>query len=140
MLALAISIAAQAFQDKKDKGGNPYILHCIRVMNNVSQHGEDVMAIAILHDIVEDTSWTLAQLYDLGFSDRVMKALITLTHDKNVSYEDYIKAIAVNPDARLVKLADLRDNSDITRLKGISKKDLDRVEKYHKSYLYLIKI
>lgn len=141
MLAKAISIAAKAFEDKKDKGGKPYILHCLRVMNGVDQTDEELMTIAVLHDAIEDIpSINCNELFRMGFSERVVNAVRILTHDKDVSYDDYIKAISINADARQVKLADLRDNSNITRLKGLSKKDFDRLEKYSRSYIYLSKI
>lgn len=142
MLSKAIAIASKAFINTKDKGGKPYILHCLRVMNTVNQEDEELMSIAILHDVVED----LPEEYPISylrtfFSDWVIKALDLLTHDKShVSYEDYIKQIANNPDARIVKMADLKDNSNITRLKGVGKKDFDRMEKYHKAYLYLARV
>ena len=136
-LGLAISIVAQAFEGKTDKGGKPYILHCLRVMNSVNQKDEDLMIAAILHDIVEDTDYTFAKLTSLGFSDRVVGILHLLTHNKETPYEEYIKAISVSPDATQIKLADLKDNSDITRIKGLRKKDIDRIEKYHRAYVYL---
>lgn len=139
-LAKAISIAAQGFENKTDKGGEPYILHCLRVMNDLHTRDEELQCIAVLHDVVEDKVCTLKDLYNYGFSERVMNGLIRLTHIATDSYEDYIKNIATNNDARLVKLADLRDNSKITRLKGLTKKDFDRMEKYHKAYTYLSKI
>lgn len=140
-LATAIALASKVFEHKIDKAGKPYILHCIRVMNNVGTD-EERQTIAILHDVVEDTQKdetpiTLETLKKMGFSIRVVVAVGLLTHDKSVPYMDYIKRIATNEDARAVKLADLRDNSDITRLKGLRKKDFDRMEKYHAAYLYL---
>lgn len=144
MLDKAISIVSQSFEGKKDKGGKPYVLHCLRVMNDVDQNDEELMSIAVLHDLVEDfpNKFTFFDLqHKYGFSDRVIRALQLLTHNKSeVSYEDYIKAIALNKDARLVKLSDLKDNSNIMRLKGLSKKDFDRMEKYHRSYIYLSKV
>lgn len=139
-LAKAISIAAVGFEKKVDKGGQPYILHCLRVMNNLHTRDQELQAIAILHDIKEDLKVTTKELYDSGFSERVVKGVCKLTHVEGTSYEDYIKEIALSPDARLVKLADLKDNSDITRLKGLTKKDFDRMEKYHRAYIYLSKI
>lgn len=73
-------------------------------------------------------------------SGRVVRALDLLTHKKITPYDDYIKAIAFNSDATKVKLSDLKDNSDITRLKGLTKKDFDRMEKYHRSFIYLSKV
>jgi GTP diphosphokinase / guanosine-3',5'-bis(diphosphate) 3'-diphosphatase len=136
-LAKAIAIASSAFEDKTDKAGEPYILHCLRVMNSVSQDDHELMSIAALHDVVEDTDITLEDLRALGFSLRVLTAVDLLTHRKADTYEEYIKKISTNPDAVKVKLADLKDNSNITRLKGLRKKDFDRVEKYHKAFVYL---
>lgn len=142
MLSKAISITAQAFEGKKDKGGKPYILHCLRVMNGVNQEDSELMQIAVMHDLCEDCpkEWNEFSLISAGFSVRVVKTIGILTHDKKIPYDDYIKAIALNEDARQVKLADLRDNSNITRLKGLTKKDFDRLEKYSRSYIYLSKV
>ena len=137
MLALAIEIASANFIDKTDKAGRPYILHCLRVMNAVDQNDEELMQIAVLHDVIEDTTVTMDQLKDAGFSDRVRLGVSYLTHHKGDTYDFYIKMISNNPDAVKVKLADLKDNSDITRLKGLGKKDFERMEKYHRSFIYL---
>jgi (p)ppGpp synthase/HD superfamily hydrolase len=136
-LAVAIAIAADAFRDTTDKAGEPYILHCLRVMNGLHTRDKELQSVAVLHDVIEDTGITIADLRTMGFSNRVVDAVTLLTHDKETSYEDYILRIAENEDARLVKLSDLRDNSDITRLKGISQKDMERMEKYHWAYTYL---
>lgn len=142
MLAKAIELAARVFVNKKDKQGKPYILHCLHVMNNVDQNDEELMQIAVLHDVIEDTAndespITALALLEMGFSRRVVAGVKCLTHTDDESYEDYIKRIAMNEDARLVKLQDLRHNSDITRIKNLRKKDFDRIEKYHRSYIYL---
>lgn len=140
-LAKAICLAATAFINKHDKGGSPYIMHCIRVMNGVDQNDEELMCIAVLHDLIEDCGdkYTFEILAnDYGFSDRVVRTIAILTHDKTISsYEDYIKDISRNKDARAVKMSDLKDNSDITRLKGLRKKDFDRMERYQKAFIYL---
>lgn len=136
-LAKAIAIASSGFENKVDKAGEPYILHCLRVMNNLHTRDKELQTIAVLHDVVEDGVCTIQDLSAHGFSTRVIRALMLLTHDKAIPYDEYIKALAHNDDARAVKLADLKDNSDITRLKGLSKKDIDRMEKYHRSYTYL---
>lgn len=94
----------------------------------------------MLHDVVEDGVSSQFDLYTAGFSPRVLAAVNLLTHCKDTSYDDYIKCIATNEDARLVKIADLKDNSNITRLKGLTKKDFDRIEKYHRAYTYLSQI
>jgi len=136
-LAKAISITAQAFENKVDRGGQPYILHCLRVMNN-SQGDEDVKCAAVMHDLIEDCEeYTFSKLTELGFSDKTLGILHLLTHQPETSYEDYIKAISVSKEATEIKLRDLEDNSNITRLKGLRKKDFDRLEKYLKAYTYL---
>lgn len=137
-LGKAISIAAKGFEKKLDKGGNPYILHCLRVMNSVESEEEKI--VAVLHDTIEDDVLTFEELLKLNPSNEIYHALFLLTHNKNISYDEYIKNISTNKLAVKVKLADLKDNSDITRLKGLSKKDFDRMEKYHKAYIYLSKI
>jgi len=136
-LAKAISIAAQGFAEVLDKGGKPYILHCLRVMNSVNQNDEELMSIAVLHDVKEDLGWTDQALYLAGFSTRVVEAIELLTHYPEVPYDDYIKNLSQNPDCVAVKLADLKDNSDITRLKGLRKKDFERLEKYNRAWVYL---
>jgi (p)ppGpp synthase/HD superfamily hydrolase len=135
-LALAISITAKAFEEVLDKGGNPYILHCLRVMNNV-QGDECVKCASVMHDLIEDTDWTFEQLTALGFSDKTLGLLHLLTHQRETSYDDYIKAISVSKEATEIKIRDLEDNSNITRIKGARKKDFDRIEKYHRAYIYL---
>lgn len=137
MLAKAISIAAQAFENKTDKAGKPYILHCLRVMNAVDQNDTELMQIAVLHDVIEDTDITRDDLYKIGFSIRVLHALNLLTHKDGIPYDDYIKDLSTSSDAKAVKRADLIDNSNITRLKGLRKKDFDRLEKYHRAFVYL---
>lgn len=139
-LATAIAIAAEGFKDKVDKAGKPYILHCLRVMNSVDQNDGELMSIAMLHDVVEDDVCTLQDLYIKHFSQRVLKAVDLLTHEKHIPYDNYIRQLSYNKDAVVVKLADLKDNSDITRLKGLTKSDFDRMEKYHKAFTYLSKI
>lgn len=140
-LATAIKIAASGFEKKLDKQGKPYILHCIKVMRNLHTEDEELQSIAILHDCVEDKVCTLLELIEYGFPQRVWQAVSLLTHDKEIdSYDDYIKKIASNKDAVQVKLADLKHNTEITRLKGLTKEDFDRMEKYHRSFVYLSKI
>lgn len=139
LLGTAIAIASCVHESQKDKGGNAYILHPMRIMMRLRTDDEELMQIAILHDVVEDSKgeWTIDRLWGEGFSARVCGALELLTHDHNDSYEEYIKKISTNKDALRVKLEDLRDNSDITRLKGVRQKDFERVIKYNKAYAYL---
>jgi len=138
-LGKAVILAAQVHENQTDKGGHAYILHPLRLMYRLQTQDEELMSIAVLHDSVEDSSgrFKIEDLRGYGFSDRVVRALTLLTHDKNVPYEEYIAAISGNTDATLVKIEDLRDNSDITRLKGLREKDIERMQKYHKAYLFL---
>ena len=139
-LALAIKIAAEAHLNQKDKGGNPYILHPLKVMHYLKTDDFQLMAIAALHDVVEDTDVTAADLVLLGFSNRVKDAVVLLTKTPNQTPEEYFNRPAQNYDAVRVKLADLRHNSDVRRLKGLTDKDLLRVRKYHDMYLRLTKM
>jgi (p)ppGpp synthase/HD superfamily hydrolase len=138
MLGKAIEIAATAHSGQVDKGGKPYILHPLWVMDRVRHLGEDYMIVAILHDVMEDSEWTFSDLISEEFNQNVMYALSLLTHDPAVSYDDYIKVIATDPIAKAVKLRDLEHNTKVTRLKGLRKKDFDRLEKYHRAYTYLM--
>ena len=132
MFDIAMVIAAYSHLGQRDKGGKAYILHVIRVAMRLRTTDEELMSIAVLHDVVEDTTTTFDDLRERGISERVITALQLLTHRKGVSYEDYM---ADNLDALLVKREDLRDNSDITRLKGVSEKDIVRMAKYHKAFI-----
>ena len=93
--------------------------------------------VAVLHDVVEDTDVTLKQLQEEGFPEKVLTALDLVTHKDGIGYDDYIAQIKSNPIARAVKLADLRDNSNVFEIPELSEKDLSRVEKYHRAYKFL---
>lgn len=136
-LALAIKIAADAHINQKDKGGNPYILHPLKVMHYLKTDDFQLMAIAALHDVLEDSDVTAADLVLWGFSNRVKDAVVLLTKRDRWSAEDYFNGIAKSYDATRVKLADLRHNSDVRRLKGLSDKDLLRLRKYQDMYMRL---
>jgi len=139
LLAKAISIAAKAFESKLDKSGEPYILHCLYVMDKQTTITRKI--IAVLHDLVEDTDWDFDQLRTYGFGDSVIIPLRLLTHDHvQKTYDEYIKEISTNEDARAVKLADLEHNSQPFSLKGLTKADHARLEKYHRAYVYLSKV
>ena len=141
-LALAIAITSEAFKNTLDKGGQPYILHCIRVMMN-TRGDECTKCAAIMHDLVEDTNenspinYTFELLSEMGFSDKTVGLLKLLTHVKGVPYMDYIKGISISTDASEIKREDLKDNSNISRLKGLTEKDFKNLEKYCLSFQYL---
>lgn len=136
-LGLAIKVATEAHHGQFDKGGKPYILHPLHLMNQL-MFDTQLATIAVLHDVVEDSDWTIHDLALEGFSHRVTRALSLLTHMPHQKYhENYIADIAQNYDAIRVKRKDLEHNSCITRLKGVTEKDHRRLDKYNKAFLYL---
>lgn len=130
-LALAIKLAAEHHLHQTDKGGNPYILHPIKVMRYTRSDDYQIMAMAILHDTLEDTPLTAEDLVCYGFSQRVISAVVALTKVPGQSPKEYLRGILENWDACRVKNADLRHNTDIRRLKGLGEKDFTRLRKYH---------
>jgi len=137
MLSRAIAITAKAFDGKVDKGGVPYILHCITVMNGVKDLGHTTMIAGVMHDLVEDTNWSIGDLREEGFDEEVLEILEKVTHSPLDSYKEYINKVAVCPKARAIKLADLAHNSLIHRMKGLAEKDFERLAKYHHAYALL---
>ena len=128
-LLRAFFIAARAHKGQRDKGGKPYIFHPLKVSLNV--RGKDEKIVALLHDVIEDTSYTIDDLKFLTKNQR--EALLLLTHDKDTPYMIYIEAIKKNKIASRVKLADLDQNMNLKRLKIVTEKDLERLEKYKKA-------
>lgn len=131
----AMYIAAREHMNVRDKGGHAYILHPMRIAMRLRTQDEELMSIAVLHDVIEDSKVTFDDLLAEGFSDRVVSALRLLTHQKGVSYNNYIEAMRGNRDALLIKREDLRDNTDITRLKGLTDKDFERMKKYQRCFV-----
>ena len=128
----AISIAAQAHKGQRDKAGAPYLLHPLRMM--LRMDSEAAMMAAVLHDVVEDTDWTLERLRGEGLSDEVLEAVDCLTHREGESYQEFVERVRTNPIARQVKIADLEDNMNIRRINQLGAKDLERLEKYHRAW------
>ena len=137
MLDKALHLATNAHHGQFDKGGKPYILHPLRVMSFLKTDDEELQCIALLHDVVEDTDVTYIELAEAGMSLRVIEGIQALTKTKGYTYHDYKAQVCKNKDAMQVKMADLRHNTDIRRLKGVSEKDLARMAKYHQFYLEL---
>lgn len=140
LLSIAIGIAVKAHTGQFDKGGNPYILHPLKVMHYTKSSDEEIMAIAVLHDTVEDCKdVTWESLRDAGMTPRVVEGIRCLTKIPGETYEEYKTKVKSNKDSISVKKADLRHNTDIRRLKNkvVTEKDLDRISKYHKFYLEL---
>ena len=132
MLERAIEIAVEAHKGQIDKGGSPYILHPLRVMMSVD--GELEKIVAVLHDVVEDSDWTFEALVAEGFSIEVIEALKSVTKNSdNEDYDSFIQRAIGNPIGRKVKIADIRDNLDVTRISDITDKDVKRINKYKKA-------
>ncbi len=126
----ALKLCFAAHKEQKDKSGLPYVFHPFHLAEQMED--EESTVVALLHDVAEDTDHTLEDIAAMGFSRNVIEALALLTHDEAVPYMEYVKAIHKNPLARKVKLADLRHNSDLSRLDAdqIDEKALARVKKY----------
>lgn len=141
-LGVAIALASELFIGKPDKSGEPYILHCLEVMNNVKKWEDRELEIAaVLHDVLEDTKVTSTDLKAIyGFSDRVISIVQGVTFKNKCTEEEYfiqILKICENQDQIKVKMADIEHNSLILRMKGITDKDMARSKKYHKAYFML---
>lgn len=134
----AMAIAYEAHMGQVDKAGVPYVFHPCHVADGMPD--EISTAAALLHDVVEDTNWSFEQLEKEGIPEAVIRPLKLLTHQKEDSYEDYIRKIAQDPVAEKVKLADLAHNSDLSRLPEITEKDRLRIEKYRKAMAYLYSV
>lgn len=140
-LSKAIEIAMHYHKGQFDRGGMPYILHCIQVANFCYiKDDEDLKCIAVLHDILEDTTCTINNLIENGFNDRVINGIKALTKSKDMSSNEYLLQILKNDDAIKVKLADLQHNLDTTRLPFyylFDVKTINRLKKYKKFYIIL---
>ena len=129
----AIEIALEAHKGALDKGGNPYILHPLRLM--LQMDSEEEMIVAILHDVVEDSEkWSFDKLHKEGFSKKIINSLRSVTKEyENEDYEKFIDRSVKDKIGRKVKIADISDNLDISRLKEVTDKDILRINKYKKA-------
>jgi len=134
-LERAIQIAVEAHQGQKDKTDTPYILHPLRVMLHMSTDIE--MMAGVMHDVVEDSDWSLDDLRHEGFPEEVIHLVDTLSRRADESYEEFIQRIKKVPAAVRIKLADLEDNMDSKRLKSLNDRDSTRMKKYHQAWQYL---
>ena len=121
-------LEVQAHSGQKDKAGKPYILHPLRVMLRMRTGTE--MMVAVLHDVIEDTPVTLAELRQAGYPEIVCQVLDCLTKREGEAYDDFISRIMVNPLASRVKIADLEDNLDVRRMGTLEEVDVQRLKKY----------
>ena len=132
-LERAIEIAVEAHKGVVDKGGNPYVLHPLRMMFAVSNEEEKI--VAVLHDVIEDSiDWEFERLEKEGFSAAVIDALRSVTKiTEDEDYDAFIERAMTNTIGRRVKIADLRDNLDVTRIGELAEKDMKRINKYKKA-------
>lgn len=128
MTKKALKLCFEAHKEQTDKSGLPYVFHPFHLAEQMTD--EETVTAALLHDVVEDTTYTFDDLLQMGFPTKVVDALRLLTHGKDVPYMDYVQALKDDPIARAVKLADLRHNSDLSRLDNPDEKALARAEKY----------
>ncbi|MBC7880779.1 MAG: HD domain-containing protein [Anaerolineae bacterium] len=127
-LTHAIALAEQAHQGQVDKAGKPYIEHPLRVMG--SMHSEMERIVGVLHDAIEDSDLTLAQLVDAGFGAQIVAAIDAITKREGEAYETYLERVIANPIALRVKIADMSDNMNMARIIEPTQKDWQRLEKY----------
>lgn len=132
----ALKLCFEAHKNQVDKTGLPYVFHPFHLAEEMND--EYTTICALLHDVVEDTDYTLDDLTEMGFPKEIIDALFLLTHNPNIPYMTYIKEIANNPIAKKVKIADLKHNSDVTRLDVIDNYVIERNQKYQKALEYLM--
>ena len=127
----ALKLCFEAHKEQVDKSGMPYVFHPFHLAEQMKT--EETTVVALLHDLVEDTDYTIEDLMSMGFSKSITDAIALMTHTNDVEYMDYVREIKNNPIAKAVKLADLKHNSDLTRLDVADEKALSRREKYLKA-------
>ena len=124
----ALKLCFEAHKEQLDKSGMPYVFHPFHLAEQMTDEASTV--VALLHDLIEDTDHTIEELRGMGFGEQMLEAIALMTHAEGVPYMEYVTAIKGNPIARAVKLADLRHNSDMSRLDSITPYDEERAEKY----------
>ena len=137
-LERAIEIAVNAHKGVTDKGGNPYIVHPLRVMMSLKSDNEKI--VGVLHDVVEDTEdWDFERLQEEGFSKEVLDALRSVTKtSEEEDYNEFVQRALTNEIGRAVKIADIRDNLDVTRIGELRQKDMNRLNKYKNALKVLL--
>ena len=128
MTKKALKLCFEAHKEQVDKSGIPYVFHPFHLAEQMET--EETTIVALLHDLVEDTDYTIEDLTGMGFGKNIIDAIALMTHADEVEYMDYVRIIKGNPIAKAVKLADLRHNSDLSRLDTVDEKALKRREKY----------
>jgi len=135
ILEEAIALAAEAHAGQTDKAGAPYVLHLLRVMQ--AQSSTEARMAGVLHDLVEDTSYTFGDLEEMGYPSEVIEALRHMTKRDGESYQEFAERAGEHPIARKVKIADLEDNMDVTRLDRVTEEDARRLAKYRRAHRML---
>lgn len=136
LLSLAYDIASQAHEGQVDKAGKPYILHPLHVSARCVTY--EAKVVALLHDTIEDTDITADYLSKQGFPPDIVEAVLAVTRKEGETYEEFVRRAAKNPVGREVKMADLEDNMDITRLKfPLKESDFARLNKYLWAYEFM---
>jgi len=132
LIEKSLEIALRAYAGKKDKAGNTYILHPLRIMSRLET--EDEMSMALLHDVIEDSEITKEDLINEDIPENIAEAVAALTKLSNETYDAFIRRIINNKLAAKVKKYDIEDNINVLRLDSVSEKDLERIAKYHKAW------
>ena len=127
----ALKLCFEAHKNQYDKSDMPYVFHPFHLAEQMTT--EETTVVALLHDLVEDTDYTIKDLTEIGFPKAITDAIQLMTHGEGVDYFEYVAAIKENPIAKAVKIADLTHNSDLTRLDEVTEKALRRREKYQKA-------
>ncbi len=134
-LDIAIALACSAHAGQVNKAGKAYILHPLRLM--LCFDDLDAQIVAVLHDVIEDSEHSLGDLQGLGFDAHVISAIDCLTKRPGENYQRFLERVATHPLATRVKIQDITDNLDVTRLPALTDKDFERVRKYHQALAYL---
>ena len=135
----ALTLAAMMHAGQEDKGGQPYVMHVIRVMMELKE--PELKVAALLHDLLEDTDLTAEDLLSYGFSEEITGIVTLLSREPEEEYMDYIRRLSRDEKAIRIKLSDLKDNQNRTRLKeSPSREDLKRMDKYHLAEEYLLRV
>ncbi len=140
MTKAAMKLCFKAHKNQVDKAGIPYVFHPISLAERFGEGREAETCVALLHDVLEDTDYTVDDIRAVGMSEEVIEALLLLNHNPKVEYMDYVRHLSKNNIARHVKICDLQHNSNLSRLETVTEKDLKRVEKYKEALRILFEV
>ncbi len=140
MTKAAMKLCFEAHKDQVDKAGIPYIFHPTSLAERFEEGQEAEICAALLHDVLEDTNYTVDNIRAAGMNEEVIEALLLLNHNPKVEYMDYVRHLSKNHIARHVKICDLQHNSNLSRLEKVTEKDLKRVGKYKEALRILFEV